>query len=48
MRVLDLGTGTGEVALLVAEAVGPEGSVLAVDRAADGLAYAATSSPIVA
>jgi ubiquinone/menaquinone biosynthesis C-methylase UbiE len=42
MRVVDLGTGTGEVALLVAEAVGPEGSVLAVDRAADGLAYAAT------
>jgi len=42
MRVVDLGTGTGEVALLVAEAVGPDGSVLAVDRAADGLAYAAT------
>jgi ubiquinone/menaquinone biosynthesis C-methylase UbiE len=42
MRVVDLGTGTGEVALLVAEAVGPQGSVLAVDRAADGLAYAAT------
>ena len=42
MRVDDLGTGTGEVALLVAELVGPEGSVLAVDRAADGLAYAAT------
>ena len=41
MRVLDLGTGTGEVALLVAEVVGPDGSVLAVDRAADGLAYAA-------
>ena len=39
---MDLGTGTGEVALLVAEAVGPDGSVLAVDRAADGLAYAAT------
>ena len=42
MRVVDLGTGTGEVALLVAELVGPEGSVLAVDRAPDGLAYAAT------
>jgi SAM-dependent methyltransferase len=42
MRVVDLGTGTGEVALLVAEAVGSAGRVLAVDRAADGLAYAAT------
>jgi SAM-dependent methyltransferase len=42
MRVVDLGTGTGEVALLVAELVGSEGSVLAVDRAPDGLAYAAT------
>jgi SAM-dependent methyltransferase len=42
MRVVDLGTGTGEVALLAAELVGPEGSVLAVDRAADGLAHATT------
>ncbi len=42
MRVVDLGTGTGEVALLAAEMVGPEGSVLGVDRAPDGLAYAAT------
>ena len=41
MRVVDLGTGTGEVALLVAEAVGPDGAVLAVDRAPEGLAYAA-------
>src|SRR6185295_5372759 len=40
MRVVDLGTGTGEVALLVAEAVGPEGSVVAVDRSPEGLAYA--------
>jgi SAM-dependent methyltransferase len=42
MRVVDLGTGTAEVALLVAEAVGPTGSVLAVDRASGALAYAAT------
>jgi ubiquinone/menaquinone biosynthesis C-methylase UbiE len=42
MRVVDLGTGTAEVALLVAELVGPGGSVLAVDRATDGLAYART------
>jgi len=32
MRVLDLGCGPGDVAFLVAEAVGPAGSVLGVDR----------------
>ncbi len=32
MRVLDLGSGPGDVAILVAEAVGPAGSVLGVDR----------------
>ncbi|HUI41163.1 MAG TPA: class I SAM-dependent methyltransferase [Terriglobia bacterium] len=32
MRVLDVGTGTGAVAALAAEMVGPEGTVLAVDR----------------
>lgn len=32
MRVLDLGTGAGDVAFLVAEAVGPSGSVVGVDR----------------
>src|SRR4051794_3282984 len=41
MRVLDLGTGTGEVALLVAEVVGPDGSVLGVDQSPDVLEYAA-------
>lgn len=41
MRVLDLGTGTGEVALLVAEAVGPDGSVLGVDQSAEVLEHAA-------
>ncbi|HEX5087025.1 MAG TPA: class I SAM-dependent methyltransferase [Nocardioides sp.] len=41
MRVLDLGTGTGEVALLLAEAVGPDGSVLGVDQSAEVLEYAA-------
>jgi ubiquinone/menaquinone biosynthesis C-methylase UbiE len=41
MRVLDLGTGTGEVALLAAEAVGPAGSVVGVDQSAEVLAYAA-------
>jgi cyclopropane fatty-acyl-phospholipid synthase-like methyltransferase len=32
MRVLDLGCGPGDVAFLVAEAVGPSGSVVGVDR----------------
>ena len=32
MRVLDLGTGPGHVAFLVAELVGPEGSVLGIDQ----------------
>jgi SAM-dependent methyltransferase len=41
MRVLDLGTGTGEVALLVAEAVGPDGSVVGVDQSPGVLEYAA-------
>src|SRR5689334_2745261 len=34
MRVLDLGSGPGHVALMVAEMVGPEGSVLGVDQSA--------------
>ena len=33
MRVLDLGCGAGDVAMLVAEAVGPSGKVLGVDGA---------------
>ena len=41
MRVLALGTGPAEVALLVAEVVGPEGSVLGVDQSRDVLEYAA-------
>jgi len=32
MRVLDVGTGTGAVALLAAQIVGPEGTVVGVDR----------------
>jgi ubiquinone/menaquinone biosynthesis C-methylase UbiE len=32
MRVLDLGCGAGDVSLLAAEAVGPSGSVVGVDR----------------
>jgi SAM-dependent methyltransferase len=32
MRVLDLGTGIGDVAVLAAEVVGPSGSVVGIDR----------------
>jgi SAM-dependent methyltransferase len=40
MRVLDLGTGLGHVAFQLAELVGPEGSVIGVDREAPLLAVA--------
>jgi len=40
MRVLDLGTGLGHVARLAAQFVGPHGSVLGLDRAAQALAVA--------
>jgi len=41
MRVLDLGTGTGDVAFVAAELVGPEGEVVGVDHSAEALAAAA-------
>ena len=37
MRVLDVGSGTGDVAFLVAELVGDQGEVIGVDRAAAAL-----------
>jgi ubiquinone/menaquinone biosynthesis C-methylase UbiE len=40
MRVLDLGTGLGHVARLAAQFVGPHGSVVGLDRAAQALAVA--------
>jgi ubiquinone/menaquinone biosynthesis C-methylase UbiE len=40
MRVLDLGTGTGAVAHLAAELVGPTGRVVGLDRAPNALAAA--------
>ena len=40
MRVLDFGTGRGDVALLAAELVGPEGSVVGIDLAPSAIAVA--------
>ena len=40
LRVLDLGSGTGYPALLAAQTVGPTGSVIGIDVAADMLAVA--------
>lgn len=39
-RVLDLATGTGDIALLFSDAVGPEGSVIGVDFCADMITIA--------
>jgi ubiquinone/menaquinone biosynthesis C-methylase UbiE len=38
-RVLDIGAGPGYISLVLAERVGPDGLVYAVDRSADALAY---------
>jgi len=40
MRVLDLGCGVGDVAMLAADLVGPTGSVLGIDRDAVSVAWA--------
>src|SRR5205807_4078372 len=40
MSVLDVGCGVGDVSLLAAAIVGPTGSMLGVDRAADSIATA--------
>lgn len=40
MRVLDIGSGAGDVALIAADLVGREGSVVGIDRNAAGLAVA--------
>lgn len=40
MRVLDIGSGAGDVALLAAELVGPTGSVIGLDRDAASVAWA--------
>jgi 16S rRNA C967 or C1407 C5-methylase (RsmB/RsmF family) len=38
-RVLDIGAGPGYVSLVLADRVGPDGLVYAVDRSAEALAY---------
>lgn len=40
MRVLEIGTGTGDVAMLAGELVGPTGSVVGVDRSCETVALA--------
>ena len=40
MRVLDVGCGSGDVALLAADSVGPSGEVIGVDRAAAAVDWA--------
>jgi SAM-dependent methyltransferase len=40
MRVLDLGSGAGDVAFVAADLVGPDGSVVGVDRSPEALARA--------
>lgn len=40
MRVLDLGTGLGHVARMAGDLVGPEGTVVGLDRSGDALAVA--------
>jgi tRNA A58 N-methylase Trm61 len=42
MRVVDLGSGVGHVAQLVASLIGPEGSVLGVEESAEALEVAET------
>lgn len=41
MRVLDIGSGAGDVAMLAAEMVGPTGSVVGLDRDSASVAWAA-------
>ena len=40
MRVLDVGSGAGDVAFLIAEFIGPEGEVVGIDLDANALELA--------
>lgn len=40
MRILDIGCGAGDVAMLASDMVGPGGSVVGIDRSADAVAVA--------
>ena len=46
MRVLDIGSGSGDVAFLAAQCVGPRGSVVGVDRDPAQVAFAAQRAKI--
>ncbi|MDI4238459.1 methyltransferase domain-containing protein [Bradyrhizobium sp. Arg237L] len=45
MRVVDLGCGAGDVAMLAAEMVGPTGAVVGIDRNAAAIATARERAP---
>ena len=45
MSVLDLGSGTGDVAMLAAELVGPTGRVVGIDSNPAAVTYAAKAYP---
>src|SRR3954471_6883577 len=45
MRVLDLGSGAGDVSLLAADIVGPAGSVLGIDQSPEAVAKATARAP---
>lgn len=46
--VLDLGSGTGKICFIAAQAVGPEGRVIGVDMTPDMLEVARRAAPVVA
>lgn len=45
MRVLDLGSGAGDVSLLAADIVGPDGSVVGIDQSSEAVAKATARAP---
>jgi SAM-dependent methyltransferase len=45
MRVLDLGSGAGDMALLAASIVGPDGEVVGIDQSPDAVETAAARAP---